>query len=165
MDKCNYNNPRICRYFVSFHRCFPCDVTRCRSGDFGVIFVTVFKIKRNLFIASGSVPLNTPNKNCDCAHVSHRCDFKAAYLAICSLESRTETLVILHVKCVLFLLASNENWMSGTALNETSQFPCTVHSPTNALFYFKKHIKIYIKIHINIAPTCFGLRPSSGSPH
>jgi hypothetical protein len=23
--------------------------------------------------------------------------------------------------------------------------------------------KIYIKIHINIAPTCFGLRPSSGS--
>jgi len=23
--------------------------------------------------------------------------------------------------------------------------------------------KIYIKIHTNIAPTCFGLRPSSGS--
>ena len=23
----------------------------------------------------------------------------------------------------------------------------------------------YIKIHINIAPTCFGLRPSSGSLH
>ena len=42
---------------------------------------------------------------------------------------------------------------------------CRVHSPTNARFYFKKHIKIYIKIHINIAPTCFGLRPSSGSPH
>ena len=36
-----------------------------------------------------------------------------------------------------------------------------VHSPTNALFYFKKHIQIYIKIHINIAPTRFGLRPSS----
>ena len=34
---------------------------------------------------------------------------------------------------------------------------CTVHSPTNALFYFKEHIKLYIKIHINIAPTCFGL--------
>ena len=32
-------------------------------------------------------------------------------------------------------------------------------------FYFKEHIKIYIKIHINIAPTCFGLRPSSGSLH
>ena len=30
-------------------------------------------------------------------------------------------------------------------------------------FKFKKHIKIYIKIHINIAPTCFGLRSSSGS--
>jgi len=30
-------------------------------------------------------------------------------------------------------------------------------------FKFKKHIKIYIKIHINIAPTYFGLRPSSGS--
>ena len=48
----------------------------------------------------------------------------------------------------------------------TVQFDiCTVHSPTNALFYFKKHIKIYIKIYINIAPTCFGLRPSSGSLH
>ena len=32
-------------------------------------------------------------------------------------------------------------------------------------FYFKKRTKIYIKIHINIAPTCFGLRPSSGSLH
>ena len=33
-------------------------------------------------------------------------------------------------------------------------------------FYsFKEHVKIYIKIHINIAPTCFGLRPSSGSLH
>ena len=41
---------------------------------------------------------------------------------------------------------------------------CRVHSPTNALFYFKKHIKIYIKIHINIAPTCFGLQPSSREP-
>ena len=42
---------------------------------------------------------------------------------------------------------------------------CTVHSPTNALFYFEKHIKIYIKIHINIAPTRFGLRSSSGGLH
>ena len=30
-------------------------------------------------------------------------------------------------------------------------------------YYFKEHIKIYIKISINIAPTCFGLRPSLGS--
>jgi len=42
---------------------------------------------------------------------------------------------------------------------------CTVHSHTKALFYFIKRIKIYIKIHINIAPTCFGLRSSSGSLH
>ena len=42
---------------------------------------------------------------------------------------------------------------------------CSVHSPTNALFYLKKHIKIYIKIRVNIAPTCFGLRSSSGSLH
>jgi len=43
---------------------------------------------------------------------------------------------------------------------------CRVHPPTNALFYLKKkHIKIYIKIHINIASTRFGLRPSSGSLH
>jgi len=41
----------------------------------------------------------------------------------------------------------------------------TVHSPTNVLLLIKKHIKIYIKIHINIAPTCFGFRPSSGSLH
>ena len=33
------------------------------------------------------------------------------------------------------------------------------------IFILKKHIKIYIKIRINIAPTCFGLRPSSGSLH
>jgi len=33
-------------------------------------------------------------------------------------------------------------------------------------FYkFKEHIKIYIKIYINIAPTCFGFQPSSGSLH
>jgi len=39
-----------------------------------------------------------------------------------------------------------------------------VHSPTNALFIkLEKSFKIYIKIHTNIAPTCFGLRPSSGS--
>jgi len=43
---------------------------------------------------------------------------------------------------------------------------CRVHSPTNALLLiFKEHIKIYIKIHINIAATCFGLRLSSGSLH
>ena len=33
---------------------------------------------------------------------------------------------------------------------------CRVHSPTNAIFILK-HIKIYIKIHINIAPTCLFL--------
>ena len=42
---------------------------------------------------------------------------------------------------------------------------CSVHSPTNVHFYFKKRIKIYIKININFAPTCFGLRPPSGSLH
>jgi hypothetical protein len=39
----------------------------------------------------------------------------------------------------------------------------TVHSPTNALLLNLEEFKIYIKIHINIAATCFGLRPSSGS--
>ena len=38
-------------------------------------------------------------------------------------------------------------------------------SLTNKCTFFKNHIKIYIKIHINIAPTCFGLQPSSGSLH
>jgi len=32
-------------------------------------------------------------------------------------------------------------------------------------YYFKEHIKIYIKIHINIVPKCFSLRPSSGNLH
>ena len=42
---------------------------------------------------------------------------------------------------------------------------CRVHSQTTALSYFKRPIKIYIKMHLNIAPTFFGLRPSSGSLH
>ena len=45
---------------------------------------------------------------------------------------------------------------------ESKIFGYRVHSPINALFYLKKRITIYIKIHINIAPTCFGLRPSLG---
>jgi hypothetical protein len=38
-----------------------------------------------------------------------------------------------------------------------------VHSPTNALFINLERFKIYTRIHTNVAPTCFGLRPSSGS--
>ena len=38
-----------------------------------------------------------------------------------------------------------------------------VHSPPNALLLNLEKFKINIKIHINIAPTCFGLLPSSGS--
>jgi len=47
--------------------------------------------------------------------------------------------------------------------------PCIVihveftHQQMQSLF--KKHFKIYIKIHINISPTYFGLRSSSGSLH
>jgi len=33
-----------------------------------------------------------------------------------------------------------------------TSFVFRVHSPTNALFYFQKYIKIYIKTHTNIAP-------------
>ena len=33
----------------------------------------------------------------------------------------------------------------------------TVHSPTNALLLNLEKFKICIKIHTNIAPTCFGL--------
>ena len=29
-------------------------------------------------------------------------------------------------------------------------YSCRVHSSTNALFYFKEHIRIYIKIHISL---------------
>jgi len=38
-----------------------------------------------------------------------------------------------------------------------------VYSPTNALLLTFKKFKIYIKIPINIAATCCGLRPSSES--
>ena len=37
------------------------------------------------------------------------------------------------------------------------------HSPTNALFIKLGKVQIYMKIHIIIALTCFGLRSSSGS--
>jgi hypothetical protein len=37
------------------------------------------------------------------------------------------------------------------------------HSPTDALLLILENTKIYIKTFIKIAPTCFGLRPSSGS--
>ena len=51
-------------------------------------------------------------------------------------------------------------------------YRCTVHLdiikifylPTDALYISAlENIKIYIKTYIKIAPTCFGLRPSSGS--
>ena len=36
-----------------------------------------------------------------------------------------------------------------------------VHSPTDALFIKPGKVYIYMKIHIIIVPTCFGLRSSS----
>jgi hypothetical protein len=52
-------------------------------------------------------------------------------------------------------------------------YRCTVHpditkvfhSPTDALLLILENSIIYIKNYIEIAPTCFGLRPSSGSLH
>jgi hypothetical protein len=38
-----------------------------------------------------------------------------------------------------------------------------VHSPTNVLFIKLGKVKIYTRIHTNVAPTCFSLRPSSES--
>ena len=37
------------------------------------------------------------------------------------------------------------------------------HSPTKHYLLNLEKLKIYIKIYKNIAPTCFGLRPSAGS--
>jgi hypothetical protein len=37
--------------------------------------------------------------------------------------------------------------------------------PTDALYISLEKVKIYIKTYIKIAPTYFGLRPSSGSLH
>ena len=64
-------------------------------------------------------------------------------------------------------------WNGGPLNNKRENFYCyTVHFDICKFthqqinfFYLKKHVKIYIKIQINIAPTCFGLRPSSGSLH
>jgi hypothetical protein len=39
------------------------------------------------------------------------------------------------------------------------------HSPTDALLLILGNNKICIKTYIEIPPTCFGLRPSSGSLH
>ena len=52
-----------------------------------------------------------------------------------------------------------------------SFYRCTVHCGIYVLYTHQymhyllnlEKFKIYIKRHINIAPTCFGLRPSSGS--
>jgi hypothetical protein len=52
-------------------------------------------------------------------------------------------------------------------------YRCTVHldvtkvfhSPTDAILLILESSKIYIKTYIKIAPTCFGLRPSSWSLH
>jgi hypothetical protein len=43
--------------------------------------------------------------------------------------------------------------------------PKFFYSPTDALLLILENSKIYIKTYIKIAPTCFGLRPSSGSLH
>ena len=39
------------------------------------------------------------------------------------------------------------------------------HLPTDAFYISLTDTKIYIKMYIKIAPTCFDLRPSSGSLH
>jgi hypothetical protein len=52
-------------------------------------------------------------------------------------------------------------------------YRCTVHLDHQILFIYQQmhfilvlgDIKIYMKIYIKIAPTCFGLRPSSVSLH
>ena len=51
----------------------------------------------------------------------------------------------------------------GVAGYKTDFFLYIVHSPINALFIKLGKVWIHLKIHIIIASTCFGLRPSSGS--
>jgi len=58
-----------------------------------------------------------------------------------------------------------------TEIGAKNFYCCTVHYRIYILFTHQQmnflldveKFKIFIKIHINIAPTCFGLRPSSGS--
>jgi hypothetical protein len=57
---------------------------------------------------------------------------------------------------LFFLLYKKHFW-------NISHLTKVFHSPTDALLLILKNSKIYIKTYIKIAPTCFGLRPSSGS--
>jgi hypothetical protein len=94
------------------------------------------------------------------------------------MEVNYKTLRILHGRWVLTVMfATNDtdfNFDDGSEsllsqLQEEESRPyCnfdfyTVHSATYALLLNLEEFKIYIKVHINIAPTFFGLRPSSGS--
>jgi hypothetical protein len=49
-----------------------------------------------------------------------------AYLAVCSLQPRTETLVILHVNFALFLSGFYQNWMIETSFSEFPTVPSAV---------------------------------------
>ena len=61
---------------------------------------------------------------------------------------------VMEARCIL-LRGANRSFVSNVEFTHQQMH----------FFYFKKYIKIYTKIHINIAPTCFGLLPSSGSLH
>ena len=70
--------------------------------------------------------------------------------------------------CFLIVFRSRQAFLSMASQTSilSSTLNCNVHivhSPNYALLLNLEKFKIYFKRHINIAATCFGLRPSSGS--
>ena len=70
----------------------------------------------------------------------------------CSWIWRGTLLIKYKAGSLKWFIAGNIQWSMQSSLTNKGTF-----------INLKKHIKIYIKIHINIAPTYFVLRPPSGS--
>ena len=76
--------------------------------------------------------------------------------------------LVLNLAKVIFMLKHSVKLRCSLLFGDVATCRRAAHvlcAVLSALLLIKEHIKIYIKIHTNIAPTCFGLRPSSGSLH
>ena len=88
------------------------------------------------------------------------------------IEYKFSILEYVNIKCITFPYCDALNtltvYLTGRSTSIFIVAPCFLksiyftHQQMHYLLNLQK-FKIYIKIHTNIAPTCFGLRPSSGS--
>ena len=69
------------------------------------------------------------------------------------------------VECMSLKSVTTINYANTMVLVSLTRYMYSSLTKKCIYINLKTHIKIYVKIHINIASTCFGLRPSSGSLH